>query len=219
MILCVLARLSLSEAIWGGKCVNQIGSSSETCTDTLGKPCTPTQSEQGLLPVKIDHAGWCPQMQKTGQAQMWIHVLWLAVSDFFPFFGPIAEQLPGQQSWETAGPQVHSGSAHQYNLLQNEGIVSFSSIFILKLGAELDLRLFFRSRNGENSANQLGFLHIVYLSCRISHFPPDVSVLLPCITAWSFNSPTSHMKAPGRFLFSLLQSSMLHIWESTVAKL
>lgn len=103
---------------------------------------------------------------------MWIHVLWLAVSDFFPFFGPIAEQLPGQQSWETAGPQVHSGSAHQYNLLQNEGIVSFSSIFILKLGAELDLRLFFRSRNGENSANQLCFLHIVYLSCRLSHFSP-----------------------------------------------
>lgn len=150
---------------------------------------------------------------------MWIHVLWLAVSDFFPFFGLIAEQLPGQQSRETAGPQVHSGPAHQYNLLQNEGIVSFSSticavvflsvntairlpsyllywnirfinlknqqipkrfdseekqhkIFILKLGAELDLRLFWRTRNGEKSANQLGFLHIVYLSCRISHFSP-----------------------------------------------
>ena len=35
----------------------------------------------------------------------------------------IAEQLPCQQSRETAGPQIHSGPPHQYYLLQNEGTV------------------------------------------------------------------------------------------------
>lgn len=41
---------------------------------------------------------------------------------FFLFL--IVEQLPCQQSRETAGPEIYSRPPHQHHLLQNEGAVA-----------------------------------------------------------------------------------------------